>query len=128
MPQLDKLLIPPPSALIYDSELVYAALASYPLTKGHTVVVWKKQVSDLGKLTPEEYAYLMLTVDKVRNVLMQVLNVKKVYLFYMDEVKHVHWHLIPRYNFMGMSLLKNEPKQIITFPLATKLRHKLEEK
>ena len=100
--QSDLILYPPPKSIIYETELVYVALASYPITKGHTVVVWKNPVEDLGQMNAEDYAYLMLTVDKIRNALMHALKVEKVYLMYMDEVKHVHWHLIPRYNIFGI--------------------------
>ena len=30
---------------------------------------------------------------------------KKVYLIYMDETQHVHWHLIPRYNEKGYDVI-----------------------
>ena len=115
------LLNPPPGSVIYETELVYAALASYPITKGHTVVVWKKPVTDLGKLDEKDFAYLMFAVDQVRNALLKVCGVKKVYLMYMDEVKHVHWHLIPRYNTMGVSVLKIKPRKILKFPLVKRL-------
>lgn len=118
------LLEPPPQAIIYDSELAYAALASYPITRGHTIVVWKKPVEDLSKLTEEEFAYLMFTVEKVRNALMKFLRVKKVYLMYMDEIKHVHWHLIPRHSVMGLTVLRARPKLQKSFSLAPKL-HRL---
>ena len=119
------LLNPPENSLIYETDLVYAALARYPLSRGHTVVTWKKPVTDLGIMDSKDYAYLMFVVDKVRNVLIKVLGVKKVYLMYMDEVKHVHWHLIPRYRLMGFALLRAHPKKQTTFPLAAKLRREL---
>jgi len=41
---------PDPQAVIYDDDLLYVCLASYPVTRGHVVVVWKKDISDLHHL------------------------------------------------------------------------------
>jgi histidine triad (HIT) family protein len=112
---------PNPSAIFYEDDFVYACLADYPLSKGHSLVVWKKPVTDLHLLSPKDFEYLMEVVDKVRNALMKTLKVEKVYLMYMDEIKHVHWHLIPRYNKFGFNLLKHSPKKIRSFELAKKL-------
>lgn len=119
------LLNPPENSVFYETDLVYAALAQHPISRGHTIVAWKKPISDLGAMDAKDYAYLMLTVDKVRNALLKVLGVQKVYLMYMDEVKHVHWHLIPRYHLMGFALLRARPKKQLTFPLAARLRKSL---
>lgn len=123
--QSDLIVAPPPLSVFYETELVYVALASYPISKGHTVVVWKKKVADLGQMSPEDYTYLMLTVDKIRTVLMHVFKVKKVYLMYMDEVKHVHWHLIPRYSIFGLTILKAQQKQLKSFSLVPQLQKAL---
>ncbi len=67
----------------------------------------------------------MDTVFAVRNALMETLKVKKVYLVYMDETKHVHWHLIPRYKEKGFDVFKNESSAIKDFSLAEKIRKNL---
>mgnify|MGYP003874616245 CR=1 FL=1 len=113
---------PNPCAIIYEDDFVYACLADYPLSKGHSIVVWKKPIPDLHLLNPKDYEHLMETVEKVRNALMKTLKVEKVYLMYMDEIKHVHWHLIPRYSTMGFNLLKHKPKKIHSYNLAKTLQ------
>jgi len=40
----------------------------------------------------------------------------------MDESKHVHWHLVPRYNKTGLNILKEKPKMLKETSLAKKLR------
>lgn len=40
----------------------------------------------------------------------------------MDEVKHVHWHLVPRYNLMGFNLLRHKPGKLASSDIAEKLR------
>ena len=102
--------VPPKSAIIYEDESLYCCLASYPLTIGHTVVVWKDSVPDLHLLNKEQYRHLMWVVDRTRNALLKTLEIEKVYLMYLDEANHVHWHLIPRYNEQGYNLLKHHPK------------------
>jgi len=109
---MDKLQKSKKELIFYEDKKVYACLARYPIVRGHVVVVWKKNVSDLHLLNKRDYEHLMNVVDKVRNSMLKVLKVKKVYLIYMDEAKHVHWHLIPRYNEMGFNVLRHKPGKI----------------
>lgn len=117
-----KLPIPPKESIAYEDKYLYVCLALYPLALGHTVVVWKEDVQDLHDLTCKQYEHLMHAVDLVRDALLKVLKVKKVYLVYMDEMKHVHWHLVPRYNEKGFDAFAHAPKKTKDFSLAQKLR------
>lgn len=119
------LLHPSKKSLIYEDDLVYACLASFPIVNGHTVVVWKRKAPDLSVLKLKEYEYLMDAVDKVRNALLKALNLEKVYLLYMDEVNQVHWHLIPRYNERGYNLFRHKPQRTNDFSIAEKIRKNL---
>lgn len=94
----NKLPQPYPKAIIYEDSKIYACLANSPIVRGHTVIVWKKPVTDLHLLSKAEYDFLMDKVDQLRNALLKTLKIKKVYLLYMDEIQHVHRHLVPRYN------------------------------
>lgn len=122
---MSKLPKPPKKAIIYQDEQLYACLASESVTKGHTVIVWKKEVKDIKDLPDRSYDYLMDTVFAVRNSLLRTLGIKKVYLIYMDEAKHVHWHLIPRYKEKGFELLNNKPKELKDFSLVNKIKKNL---
>lgn len=113
-------------SIIYEDKLLYVCLAKFPITVGHTIVAFKQDVSDLSKLPDRDYDYLMDTVFAARNALMKTLNVKKVYLVYMDETKHVHWHLIPRYKEKGFDVFKNKAVTINDFSLAEKIKKNLE--
>ena len=108
--------IPPQKAIIYEDKKVYVCFASYPIGEGHTIVVWKKHVPDLHYLSDEEYDYLMRMVDITRDALLKVYKLKKVYLLYMDELKQVHWHLVPRFNEKGMNVFNHKPKKALSFP------------
>lgn len=113
---------PKKEALIYQDKKLYACLANYPITKGHVVVVWKKRVKDLHLLSKKDYEYLMNKVDEIRNAMLKALKLKKVYLMYLDEAKHVHWHLVPRYNVKGVNTLKHKPTKIKDYSLAKKIK------
>jgi len=99
---------PKRGAVFYSDNKLYATLANYPISKGHVVVVWKKKVTDLHLLNKKDYKHLMDVIDAVRDAMLRTLKIKKVYLIYMDEAKHVHWHLVPRYSKRGINAL--EPK------------------
>jgi len=116
---------PSPQAILYEDDLLYACLASYPVTPGHVVVVWKKDVSDLRRLSERDYDYLMDTVNTVRTAMIKALKIKKVYLLYMDEARHVHWHLVPRYNEKGFDVFLHTPSQSKDFSLAPKIKRHL---
>jgi histidine triad (HIT) family protein len=119
--------LPKPAAdsIIYEDKLLYVCLANYPVTHGHTVIVWKKDITDLHYLANRDYDYLMDTVSAVRDAMLKTLKIKKVYLIYMDEACHVHWHLVPRYNQKGSDVFKHQPTKIKDFSLASKLKKSL---
>jgi diadenosine tetraphosphate (Ap4A) HIT family hydrolase len=112
-------------AVFFEDNKVYAALANFPIARGHVVVVWKKKVTDLHLLKKKDYEHLMDVVDYVRDAMLKTLNIKKVYLVYMDEARHVHWHLIPRYNKKGVSVLEENPKKLKDVSLAAKFKNNL---
>lgn len=120
-----KLPKPPPNAIIYEDPALYVCLATYPITQGHVVIVWKKDISDLHRLAERDYDYLMDTVNAVRNAMLKALKIKKVYLIYMDEAQHVHWHLIPRYNEKGYDIFLHKPKRTADFSPALKIKRYL---
>jgi diadenosine tetraphosphate (Ap4A) HIT family hydrolase len=82
-------------------------------------------VRDLHLLGKKDYEYLMDTVDLIRKAMLSVLKLKKVYLVYMDEANHVHWHLVPRRSRMGFNILRDKPGELKDFSLAGKLREEL---
>ncbi len=113
---------PPLGAIYYEDSRLYVCLASFPITKGHCVVVWKERKEDLQLLNRDDYEHLMDVVDITRNVLRQYYNLEKVYLVYLDEIKHVHWHLIPRYEEEGFNVLVHTPTKNEDFSDALKLK------
>lgn len=113
---------PKPGAVFYETPRIYACLANNPLTPGHCVVVWKDQQSDLHCLDREEYQELMDTVQLIRSILIEILGVEKAYLMYMDEIKHVHWHIVPRYDAKGVNALAHTPGELRDTSLSKDIR------
>lgn len=105
----------PKKSIIYEDKKVGVCLASRPLARGHIIVFWKKDAKDIHNLSDREYDYLMRLVDVTRDSLLKYFKVKKVYLLYMDELKHVHWHLVPRYNVRGINALAHSPRRETNF-------------
>lgn len=116
---------PSPKSIIYQDENLYICLAKYPITRGHSIVVWKKETPDLNLLPDRYYDYLMDTVFATRDALLKTLQVKKVYLVYMDEANHVHWHLIPRYKETGFTIFQKKPEILKNFTLVEKIKRNL---
>jgi len=112
-------------SVIYEDKKLYACLATYPITRGHVIVIWKNNVSDLHLLSKKDYEYLMDKVEEIRNILLKTLKIKKIYLIYMDEAKHVHWHLVPRYNKKGYDIFKHKPSKLKDFSLVKNLENEL---
>jgi len=94
--EVGKLEEPKEGSVFYDDGRVYACLAFAPKVEGHTIVAWKEEVEDLSRLSSENYQHLMNVVNTVRNALLEAFRTTKVYLAYLDETCHVHWHLFPR--------------------------------
>jgi len=113
------------NTIIYRDDKLYACLANQPIVLGHVVIVWNKPVKDLQMLKRKDYEYLMDRVSDVRRAMMKTLKVKKVYLLYMDEINHVHWHLIPRYHKLGIENLVGKPGKIKDFTLDDQIRKNL---
>ncbi len=112
-------------SIIYQDENLYVCLAKYPITKGHSIIVWKEEASDLNLLPDRSYDYLMDTVFTTRDALLKTLKVKKVYLVYMDETNHVHWHLVPRYKEKGFTVFQKKPEILKDFYLVEKIKRNL---
>ena len=43
----------------------------------------------------------------------------------MDEARHVHWHLIPRYKKKGFDVFKHKAEVLRDFSLAKKIKKNL---
>ncbi|HEV7232470.1 MAG TPA: HIT family protein [Bacteroidia bacterium] len=85
-----------PSFKIAESETCYAFLDIFPLVKGHTLVVPKKEVDYLFDLEDDLLSELHVFSKKVANAIRLSIPCKRVGVVVLGlEVPHAHIHLIP---------------------------------
>lgn len=85
-----------PSYKIAEDENYYAFLDIFPLAKGHTLIIPKKEVDYIFDLDEETYKGLHLFARKVALALKEAIPCKKVGVAVLGlEVPHAHIHLVP---------------------------------
>ncbi|RIH63825.1 HIT family protein [Mariniphaga sediminis] len=85
-----------PAYKVAEDENFLAFLDIFPVAKGHTLVIPKKEVDYLFDLDNELYAGLQLFAKKVASGLKNAIPCKKVGVLVLGlEVPHAHIHLIP---------------------------------
>ncbi|MGX6961546.1 HIT family protein [Vagococcus xieshaowenii] len=94
-----------PSYKVYEDEEVLAFLDLSQVTKGHTLVIPKKHVTDIFEYDEDLAATLFARVPKIARALEQafpdmqglnIVNNNKALAY--QSVFHSHVHLIPRYS------------------------------
>jgi len=85
-----------PAWKVAEDDHFYAFLDIFPVAKGHTLVIPKKEVDYLFDLDDETYAGLQLFAKKVALGIQRAIPCKKVGVMVLGlEVPHAHIHLIP---------------------------------
>jgi diadenosine tetraphosphate (Ap4A) HIT family hydrolase len=107
----EKLPEPKEEEIIFNDDTLYVCLARFPITKGHTVVVLKKEYLDLHSVEKDVYTHFMVSVDITRNALLTHYHLEKAYLIYMDEIQSVHMHIVPRYEEQGFNVFNHIPSE-----------------
>ena len=80
----------------WEDEAHVAFLTHRPHTRGHTLVVPKKEYKTYLEMPEEEYKAYMLVCRKMSTVLNEIFNPTHVdFAISGFEVPHVHVHLIP---------------------------------
>ncbi len=92
------------SRIVYEDHDVLAILDLFPSTKGHTLVIPKKHITNCLDATAEESAMLMQKASMIAKGLVKALDAKGLNILINNEpiagqvIPHYHIHLIPRYN------------------------------
>lgn len=88
-----------PAYKVAEDENYLAFLDIFPVAKGHTLVIPKKEVDYLFDLEDDLYAGLQVFAKKVAIGLKKAIPCKKVGVLVLGlEVPHAHIHLIPMQN------------------------------
>ena len=81
---------------VAEDENYLAFLDIFPVAKGHTLVIPKKEVDYLFDLDDETYGGLQLFAKKVAIGLKKAITCKRVGVLVLGlEVPHAHIHLVP---------------------------------
>jgi histidine triad (HIT) family protein len=85
-----------PSYKIAEDENFYAFLDIFPLAKGHTLVIPKKEVDYIFDLDNDTLAGLNIFSKRVAKAIDKTIDCKRVGVVVLGlEVPHAHIHLIP---------------------------------
>lgn len=85
-----------PSYKIAEDENYYAFLDIFPLVKGHTLVIPKKEIDYLFDLDDDILAGLNVFAKRVAKAIDKSIKCKRVGVVVLGlEVPHAHIHLIP---------------------------------
>lgn len=94
-----------PSYKIYEDNQFYAFLDISPLTKGHTLLIPKKEVDYLFDIDDALLAEMIVVAKKIAKAIEKAVACNRVGLMVVGlEVPHAHIHLIPIHNEGDMDL------------------------
>ena len=98
-----------PSYKIAEDDNYLAFLDINPNTKGHTLVIPKKEINKLFDLDQKEYLYLMSFSYRVAKAIEKTVPCKRIGMSVIGlEVPHVHVHLIPINTMSDMRFVEKE--------------------
>jgi len=98
-----------PSHKIAEDNDHIAILDAFPLKRGHTLVIPKKETDYLFDLSREEYLALMKFTHKIAIALKQAIPCNRVSMQVIGlEVPHAHIHLIPIYTMSDCDFRQNK--------------------
>lgn len=101
-----------PCYKVAEDENYFAFLDINPLTKGHTLVIPKKEEDYLFRLDDPTYVGLMLFAKKIALAIQKAVPCKRIGMAVIGlEVPHAHIHLIPINNESDMNF-KNPKLQL----------------
>jgi len=114
-----------PSYKIAENEDCVAFLDVFPLQKGHTLIVPKKEVDKLFDLDDSSYSKLFSFSKYVANAIEKAFPCNRVGIAVIGlEVPHAHIHLIPINDMDDMNFankkLKLQPQEFIDIAEAIK--------
>jgi ATP adenylyltransferase len=89
--------------IIAEARLSFAVFDSFPVSKGHALVIPRRHVATIWDLTDDEYADAFLLVRKVKDILQGRFGTDAFNVGVNcgevagQSVWHAHIHVIPRY-------------------------------
>ena len=99
-----------PAYKIAENDKFLAFLDVSPVSKGHTLVIPKKEVNRIWDLDKETYTELMAYAYDIAAALEKAIPCNRVGIAVMGlEVPHAHVHLVPMNSLSDMDFTKERP-------------------
>ena len=90
-----------PSYKVYEDDMVMAFLDVNPHSPGHTLIVPKEHTLDITTIPNETLMHIMDKAKDISSLLTEKLGCEGFSLIqnngFVQEVKHFHLHIIPKY-------------------------------
>lgn len=100
-----------PSKTIYENDLIKAFLDVNPITKGHVLVIPKNHYVELSEMPDSEIIALNNAIKEIYPKMEKALGCSgfNICVNYgtCQEVKHLHYHIIPKYDGGKAPLISN---------------------
>ena len=90
-----------PSYKVYEDDMIMAFLDVNPIFPGHTLIIPKKHTLDINSIDDEVLCHIMKKAKDIANLIVSKLDADGFTLAqnngFVQEVKHFHLHVIPKY-------------------------------
>ena len=90
-----------PSYKVYEDDLIMAFLDINPYTPGHTLIIPKEHTLDITTIPKETIDHIMDKARDISTLLVSKLDAPGFTIIqnngFVQEVKHFHLHIIPKY-------------------------------
>lgn len=91
-----------PSYTIYEDDVIRVMLDIHPEECGHCLIIPKKHYQDIEDIDIDTLNHIMMIYKKMYNHIKEKLNIDGLTITQnngiVEEVKHFHLHLVPKYN------------------------------
>lgn len=101
-----------PSSKVYESENLYAFLDLNPANKGHTLLIPRLHCADILAVPPSLGQEVLEAIQRIAPAILSVTGATGFNVFQNNgsvagqEIFHLHWHIIPRFENDGIRLWK----------------------
>lgn len=106
-----------PSMVLFENEKYLAFLDIFPINEGHTIVIPKNHYDNIEKIPDNELVELFKVVKKLAILIHEKLKIDGYNILQNNfeaagqEIKHIHVHIIPRYETDEKFELKIQRKE-----------------
>lgn len=114
------------SDTIFEDNIIKIILDINPSTNGHALIITKKHYNNIMEIDSETIIHIKEVIKEIYEELKQKLNCEGLTIITNTElgqtIKHLHFHLIPRYQNDSLNLIYNKEILVDTKQIYTTLK------